>query len=91
MPQHKSEKKKETAASHNSASLSDEKSSKLLFVDSLDPIEMIVSFASLSRWYDLKLDTPEKFSKTSKKGENFIEHDAMSITESNFKSLNKAI
>lgn len=83
MPTQKSEKKKETNTSHHSASLSDEKSPKLLFLDSLDPIELIVSFASLSRWYDLKIDIPEKNSKTSKKGENIIEQDAMSITESN--------
>ena len=32
------------------APLFDEKSPKLLFVDSLMPIELIVSFASMSRW-----------------------------------------
>lgn len=65
------------------APLLDEKSPKLLFVDSLTPIELIVSFSSLSRWYEQKLETPEKV-KTSKKGENImVEHDAMSVAESN--------
>lgn len=84
IPQQKSEKKKETNTSHHSAPLSDEKYPKLLFVDSLDPIELIVSFASLSRWYDLKIDIPEKITKSSKKGENTIEQDLMSVTESSY-------
>ncbi|CAF0778069.1 unnamed protein product [Brachionus calyciflorus] len=85
MPQHKVEKKKDTTASLQTVPLPDEKSPKLLFVDSLSPIELIVSFASLSRWYETKLDLPEKLGKISKKGD--IEHDMMSVTENSLREI----
>ena len=48
------------------------------------PIELIVSFSSLSRWYEQKLEQPEKIVKSSKnKNESLIaDHDAMSVAES---------
>lgn len=50
------EKKKETNASQTQQANTplDERSSRLLFVDSLTQIELLVSFASLSRWYEQK-------------------------------------
>ncbi len=58
MPQkEKFEKKKDqTGTQTQLAPLFDEKSLKLLFVDSLMPIELIISFSSLSRWYEQKLE-----------------------------------
>lgn len=84
MVQQKQDKKKDTSASlMHMGPLVDEKSPRLLFVDSLQPIELIVSFSSLSRWYEQKLE-PEKTGKPSKKAESLItEHDAMSLAESN--------
>ena len=84
MPQQKVDKKKETNTSNNQAApLLDEKSPKLLFVDSLMPIELIISFSSLSRWYEQKLEQPEKIVKSSKKNESLVvDHDAMSVAES---------
>ena len=59
----------------------DEKSPRFLFVDSLNSIEIIVSFSSLSKWYEQKLETiPERAAK-GKKAE-IIEHDAVSVAES---------
>jgi hypothetical protein len=85
LPQQKVDKKKETNASLlQTGPLLDEKSPKLCFVDSLTPIELIVSFSSLSRWYEQKLEQPEKIVKSSKnKNESLIaDHDAMSVAES---------
>lgn len=62
----------------------DEKSPRLLIVDSLAPIELIVSFGSLSRWYEQKsIDPFEKTGKASRKNESLInDHDAISVAES---------
>jgi hypothetical protein len=38
------------------APLIDEKSPRLLFVDALTPIELVLSFYSMSRWYEQRLD-----------------------------------
>ena len=88
MPQQKVDKKKDANASLlQSGPLIDEKSPKLLFVDSLMPIELIVSFASLSRWYEQKLEQPEKLVKSSKNAKNeslALDHDTMSVAESNY-------
>ncbi len=86
LPQQKVDKKKETnTALLQTGPLLDDKSPKLCFVDSLTPIELIVSFASLSRWYEQKLELPEKIVKSSKnKNESLVaDHDTMSVAESN--------
>lgn len=63
--------------------LIDEKTPRLLFVDSLTPVEFIVSFSCMSRWYEQKLEMSEKPSKTSKKAESLVaEHDSFSMVES---------
>jgi hypothetical protein len=54
------DKKKETNnALSQLAPLIDEKSPRLLFVDSLAPIELVVSFYSMSRWYEQRVEAPE--------------------------------
>ena len=70
------------------APLFDEKSPKLLFVDSLFPIELIISFSSLSRWYEQKLDTHEKSTK-SKKTESLTldANESMSVSEGDWNDL----
>ena len=82
-------KKDQTGTQTQLAPLFDEKSLKLLFVDSLMPIELIISFSSLSRWYEQKLEiiaTSDKVTKSLKKSETLIqEHDNISISEGNFK------
>ncbi len=82
--QQKLDKKKDVNQSMAQLSPSlDEKSPRLLFVDSLTPIELIVSFSSLGRWYEQKVELPEKISKASKKVENMlIEQDTMSLPDS---------
>ena len=92
MTQHKEKvegKKGQITSQTQLAPLFDEKSLKLLFVDSLMPIEMIISFASLSRWYEIKPETPpEKVPKSIKKSESIIqEHDTISVSESNLNYL----
>lgn len=84
----KNEKKKDTNTSQQQMSIvNDEKAPKFLFVDSLAQIDLIVSFASLSRWYEQRLDNLDKPAK-SKKTESFIQdHDAISVAES--KTINK--
>ena len=84
MPQVKHEKKKETNAGQSQTSpLIDEKSPKLLFVDSLLPIELIVSFSSMSRWYEQKMEIPEKVIGKTKKAESIVpDHETMSVAES---------
>ncbi len=55
------DKKKETNNPLSQlAPLIDEKSPRFLFVDSLAPIELVVSFQSMSRWYEQKIEAPEK-------------------------------
>ena len=84
----KNEKSKEKAAAQTQlAPLFDEKSLKLLFVDSLMPIELIVSFSSLSRWYEQKMEfISDKVSKSLKKSESMIldAHDTISVSEGRF-------
>jgi hypothetical protein len=66
------------------APLFDEKSPKLLFVDSLLPIELIISFSSLSRWYEQKIDNQaDKVMAKSKKTESVAldANDTMSVSE----------
>ena len=84
IPQQKGDKKKDTSASIlQMAPLLDDKSPKLLFVESLQPIELIVSYSCLSRWYETKIELPEKLGKLSKKNESLtVDHDAMSVAES---------
>lgn len=89
MTQHKEKvenKKGQITSQTQLAPLFDEKSLKLLFVDSLMPIDMIVSFSSLSRWYEIKPDISlEKTSKSLKKSESVIqEHDTFSVSESKY-------
>lgn len=68
----------------------DEKSPRLLFVDSLAPIELMISFSSLSRWYEQKSAEPaEKPGKMSRKPESIsTDHDLISVTESNYRKFN---
>jgi hypothetical protein len=84
----KTEKKKDQAAAQiQLAPLFDEKSLKLLFVDSLMPIELIVSFSSLSRWYEQKMEfISDKVSKSLKKSESMIidAHDTISVSEGRY-------
>jgi hypothetical protein len=84
----KTEKNKDKAAAQTQlAPLFDEKSLKLLFVDSLMPIELIVSFSSLSRWYEQKMEfISDKVSKSLKKSESMIldAHDTISVSEGRF-------
>ena len=87
MTQHqKTEKKRETSSQQQSSIINDEKAPRFLFADSLSPIELIVSFSSLSRWYETKAELPEKQSskpKAKEKGESFLsDHDLLSINES---------
>lgn len=64
------------------APLFDDKSPKLLFVDSLMPIELIVSFASMSRWYEQKSDLPEKVNKNKKTESIAMDaNETMSVSE----------
>jgi hypothetical protein len=77
------EKRKETNAAMSHLGSLDEKLPRLLFVDSLTPVELIVSFSSMSRWYEQKLEIPEKISKISKKAESLVaDHDSFSVVES---------
>jgi hypothetical protein len=56
-----------------------EERSPRLFVDSLMPIDFIITFSSLSKWYEQRIELPDRLSKT-KKGESFvIEHDSISV------------
>ncbi len=85
IPHQKQEKIKKDTSSLSQMATLDEKLSRLLFVDSLTSIELIVSFSSLSRWYEQKLEQPEKPIKPSKKGESsndLIAQDLMSVAES---------
>ena len=63
--------------------LIDEKSPRFLFVDSLNSIEIIVSFASLSKWYEQKLEMAPDRALKGKKAD-IPEHDAISVAESIF-------
>lgn len=82
------EKRRETNIAQSSQqSTLDEKSSRLLFVDSLSPIELMVSFTSLPRWYEQKPveQQLEKATKGGKKTENVpIDHDSFSVVEGKF-------
>jgi hypothetical protein len=92
IPHQKQEKQKKDTSSLSQMATLDEKLSRLLFVDSLTSIELIVSFSSLSRWYEQRMEQPEKPIKQSKKGESsndLIAQDLMSVAESNF--INKMI
>ena len=89
MTQHLKPEKKRDANSQQQASIvNDDKAPKFLFADSLSPIEIMVSFASLSRWYETKSELPEKQSKpkaTKEKSESFLsDHDLLSLNESKF-------
>lgn len=83
MPQNR-QNKKEPVVNSQLAPLFDEKSPKLLFVDSLLPIELIISFSSLSRWYETRVDNMvnQTVSK-SKKTESIAlaADDTMSVSE----------
>ena len=70
----------------SSSVLIDEKSARLLFVDSLNPIEIIVSFASLSRWYDADTNNTKQKQISSKRGNENANvtaehHDSLSLAE----------
>jgi hypothetical protein len=63
--------------------LTDEKSPRFLFVDNLSPIEIMVSFSSLSKWYEQRIEViPEKTIKNKK------EHDAALAAECKFLQYN---
>lgn len=82
MPQQpKLEKKKENTTLQQAPPLIDEKSPRFLFVDSLNSIEIIVSFSSLSKWYEQKLESVPERANKGKKAE-VPEHDAVSVAES---------
>jgi hypothetical protein len=77
--------RKETSLAQSlSSSILDEKAPRLLFVDSLTPIEVIVSFSSLSRWYEQKpeADNRDRPKPSSRRVENVTEHDSLSVAES---------
>ncbi len=51
------------------------------------PIELIVSFSSLSRWYEQKMEfISDKVSKSLKKSESMIidAHDTISVSEGRY-------
>jgi hypothetical protein len=62
--QSKIERKKDAPADKQQPILSDEKSPRFLFVDNLTPIEIVISFSSLSKWYEQRIEViPEKITK----------------------------
>lgn len=75
--QQKQEKKKETNANQQ-VILADDKIPRLLFVDSLNNIEIIVSYSSLSRWYEQRLENTQI---SKKKTDAIPENDAISIQD----------
>lgn len=63
MPVLQKEKKKEAGGAGAGGPLPpllDDKSPRLLFVDSLSPIEIIVSLSCMSRWYEQRIELPER-------------------------------
>ena len=81
MQQPKVEKKKDTTTAQ-AAPLIDEKAPRLLFVDSLNPIEIVVSLSSLSKWYETKVELlPDKLNKP-RKPEAIPEHELTQQAES---------
>ena len=74
------DKKKETSnALAQLPPLVDEKSPRLLFVDSLSPIELVVSLQSMSRWYEQRIEAPEK--AANRPGKN-TKADSVALIES---------
>ncbi len=80
MPYHKGQKNI-NASQSQLAPLFDEKSPKLLFVDSLMPIELIISFSSLSRWYEQKPDISEKIKSKKTESVALDGNETMSVSE----------
>lgn len=83
LQQPKVEKKKDTTTVQV-APLIDDKAPRLLFVDSLNAIEIVVSLSSLSKWYESKVESVIEKAAKAKKPETILEHENVAQPERNF-------